>query len=465
MELLLFGTDHKRSSPEQRELLAFVEEEIPGALKEIVSNPNVNEVCIVNTCNRVEFYASVEDDACLPRAIREYYQNARGTDIRELTHQFYYLKNEQAANHLFRVICSLDSMVLGEVDVIHQVKQMYQMAADAGTSGLMIDRAFHQAFSVAKKARAETSISQGSTSVAMVAVEHAQRVLKGLEEVSAAVIGAGKMATRMARYLAKRGVGSLTLVNRTVEKVRNEAQSLGADIAGLDELGQVLADRELIMLAIDYNHEHLLTADDLSQLMIDRGGRPLTLIDISVPRVVEATPDLPDTVRVYDLDDFEEILQENQRSREAAVTDVEAIIDDYVSRFGQWRQEAVILPDVIRLRRRVKEMCREEIDRHQDEIPAEALPAVREIAKAISERIIKTPIQSLKAQVYETEPHTPLTDFRRLFDLEIVDSADQCGDVCATARERRTPTDGASCDLCAPYGSCAKLHASTEFAS
>lgn len=459
MELFLFGTNYKRTGAEQRESLAFVEEDIPDALAEIIAIPEISEACIVSTCNRVEFYICAREEVCVPRLIRQYYQRARDLDIREFTHQFYYLKNKDAVRHLFRVIASLDSMVLGEVDIIHQVKRMYQLCVAAGANGLVLDRAFHQTFMLAKKARSETKISEGSMSVAMVAVEHVQRLLGGLEGLSATVVGAGQMSIRMARYLNKRGIASLTIANRTRTRVLREAERLRASVVDLDGLRGSVAETDVVMIAIDYGHRYLWTTETLERIAADRGGRPLTVVDISVPRVVEPAEDPPDGVTILDLDDFDPILQENKRRRQAAVADVEALIDTFVDRFATWRHEAVILPDVIRLRKMVKRMCTEEIERHAAEIPQEAIPAVRKLTEALSERIIKTPIQSLKSQIYEMDPHEPLTDFRRLFNLAVVEPED---DAACRSEEVGHPE---TCEMCAPTGSCVMSRHESQFAS
>jgi glutamyl-tRNA reductase len=189
-----------------------------------------------------------------------------------------------------------------------------------------------------------------------------------------------------------------------------------------------------------------------------RDGRPLTVVDISVPRVVEPPNDPPEGVTVLDLGDFDPILEENKRRREAAIADVEVLIGTYVDRFATWRHEAVILPDVIRLRKMVKQMCAEELEKHADGIPEEAIPAVRKLTEALSERIIKTPIQSLKAQIYEEDPREPLTDFRRLFNLTVVEPEDE---VCRSEDIGHPET----CEMCAPTGSCVMSRHQSEFAS
>jgi glutamyl-tRNA reductase len=346
-------------------------------------------------------------------------------------------------------------MVIGEVDIIHQVKRMYELATDAGTTGLLTDRAFHQAFMVAKKAQNDTRISVGSTSVAKIAVEHAERHLGSLSDVRAAVVGAGKMSLRMARYLGKHGAGDITLVNRTVEKAQPEAQRLGARVVGLSRLRETIDDSDLLMISIEYDRGYLLDGESLREIAAGRDGRELTVVDISTPRVVERGGEPSKGIRVFDMDDFEAILAENLEHRRAAVVDVERIIDTVVERFSSWRREARVLPDIIRLRKKVKRMCEEELERYAATIPEEMVPAVKDFATALTERIINAPIQTLRSWMEASDGGEPLDEFRQLFDLDVVDEyyrADSEGAADGDRAARCSEAQQPNCELCGADG-------------
>jgi glutamyl-tRNA reductase len=415
MVITLFGTNHSFLDVAERELLAIPDAEIPDALAELVSDPHIEEACIVNTCNRVEFYIYSDDGACVPRAVRTLYQKRRGIDIRKYTDGFYFRKDDQAVRQLFRVISGLDSMVIGEVDIIHQVKQMYQLCVDAGTSGLILDRIFHQAFSVSKRVRSETSISAGTTSLAMIAVDCVARQRGTLKGSRTAVVGSGPMAMRMARYLQKKGAASLTLVNRTISRVAHHAPRLGAQVRSFDDLATVLSENDVVMFGIRYDG-HLITTDDLKRMATTNPG--LVIVDIGVPRVVQHAENTADGVQVFDIDDFHGVLEETFERRKLAAGEAEQIIDREIEKFSSWRQHAVVLPDIVQLRRKVGQICESELEKHTANLPEESLEAVRSFARSLSERIIQTPIETLRAQMFTPDSGERLARFRELFNLD-----------------------------------------------
>jgi len=463
VELLLYGTNHTRLSAEQRESLSFLEDEIPTTLKQLAADPSVREVCVISTCNRVEFYVAANDAACLPRIVRRYYQDTRDIDIRAISDAFYYYRNEDAVRHLFHVITSLDSMVIGEADIVHQVKTMYQLATDAGTNGLLTDRAFHQAFMVAKKARSDTNIGVGSTSVAMVAVEYVERHRGSLTDSAPLIVGAGQMSMKMAQYLKKHGAPSLTIANRSVEKAAKKARELNGRAVPLSQLTSAIQDADIVMIGIDYGRQLLLDHENLARIAEEREHRPLAIVDISTPKVVAEVDGSIPGIHVFDLDDFQPILDENERRRQEAIRDVERIIDVVVERFATWRHEAQILPDIIQLRKKVKAMANDEIERHAKELPEEMRPILKSFAKALSERIINAPIQTLRSWMYDSQsPDTTeaLNEFRALFDLDVVDKANDhavgdrnTGSPTGEAGAQDAPVNAApNCELCAPHG-------------
>jgi len=248
LELLLYGTNHTLLDVDQREQFALSQDELPEVLQSLVARGEVREVCVLSTCNRVEFLFVAREAFCVPRVVREELQERKGVDIREWPEGFYFYENAEAVEHLFRVITSLDSMVIGEVDIIHQVKEMYQIASDAGTTDIVLDRLFHQAFKIGKQARTDTDISMGTMSVAMAAVEQLQHDYGDLSDRDALVVGGGKMARQAARYLDKRGIRSLRIANRTLEHVSHHAERLGAQLVPLEELTDHVAEVDVLII-------------------------------------------------------------------------------------------------------------------------------------------------------------------------------------------------------------------------
>ena len=367
--LQLFGTSHKLLGVEERETLAFSDDEIPEVLAELTADPRINEACIVTTCNRVEFYVSCDAALCLPRHIRALYERRRGIDIREYHDGFFFMKDADAVRHLFRVISSLESMVLGEVEVVHQLKRMYRLASEAGATGIVLHRAFHDAFRVGKKVRSATAISAGSTSVAMIAVDHVLQHRGRLDRAHATVIGAGPMARRMARYLLKRGVASLTLMNRTESRVRGFADEIGVDCLPLDELDAAIARSDILMVGI--RHERYLLDAETIRAIGARRDRPLTIVDIGVPRVVAHVSSDAAGVEVFDIDDLSEVLTDNIARRREAAAEAATIIERYVDGYT---------------RRKVKQTCEDDAGRDADRLSGESLDLIRGFASSLSER-------------------------------------------------------------------------------
>jgi glutamyl-tRNA reductase len=433
LELLLYGTNHTLLDVDQREQFALSQDELPEVLQSLAAREEVREVCVLSTCNRVEFLFVAREAFCVPRVVREELQERKGVDIREWPEGFYFYENAEAVEHLFRVITSLDSMVIGEVDIIHQVKEMYQIASDAGTTDIVLDRLFHQAFKIGKQTRTDTDISMGTMSVAMAAVEQLQHDYGDLSDRDALVVGGGKMARQAARYLDKRGIRSLRIANRTLDNVRHHAERLGAQLVPLQELTAHVAAVDVLIISIDYENDTLLTTDDLAALDAQRDERRLTVVDISVPRVVAHTEGSFESLSVLDIEDFEEVLNENYRKRQAAVTQVEQIIEKAVRRFTHWQREAVVLPDIIELRRKVKAIAEEEVEKRNGELPEDAEKTIKELTNSITERIIDVPIRQLKDAVLNQGDDAQLEHFRRLFSLG---EPDQPDDTAAGERDK-----------------------------
>ena len=415
--LRLYGTNHTRTGVDQREQISFAGDEIPAVLGEILKNSGVHEAAIISTCNRLEFLLVTEHDVCVPRLVREILQKHRNVDIRAWSDAFYFYQEMEVVQHTYRVVCSLDSMVIGEVDIAHQMKEMYQLASRAGATGHILNRLFHQAFGVGKQARSSTEISTGTTSVAVAAVDLVCRTAGPLSGKDALVVGGGKMGAQLARYLHKRGVGSLAIANRTLSRIEHIARQTNALTLTLDDVLPRLSQVDIVMVGLSHDGEPLISAADL-KAHAAQNGRKLIVVDISVPRAV-AEPESPvNGVAVYDIGSLEGVLDSDYRRREAAAKEVESIIEQAALRFEEWYREAAILPDVIALRRKVHEIYESELAKRASDLPEDQRQLLRQFAKSMSERIIQLPVGILREAVVENSNRNLLESFRRLFGIE-----------------------------------------------
>jgi glutamyl-tRNA reductase len=337
MPVVVIGLSHRTSPVEVREKFAFKEPEIPGAVAELRQRGLVDEAVIVSTCNRVELYVSTQLDA--PRAFSELQQflvthHAYPDPVHDHLYQF---AEPDSLQHLFKVASGLDSMVLGETEILGQLKQAYDLALKHKCTGARLNKAFQKAFNVAKQIRTETNIQRGSISVASVSVELAEKIFDSLKEHHVMVIGAGDTSEKTARALLSRGAKSITVTNRTVEKAESLAQELGGRAVGFDQWEAEFAQID-IAISSTSAPGYVITRPKLEQLMKSRRQRPLLLIDIAVPRDIDPDVNQMDGVYLYNVDDLQTIADDYLQQRREEVAQCEAIIRQKVESLMQERR-------------------------------------------------------------------------------------------------------------------------------
>ncbi len=392
MTLVLYGANHKSLDVDRREQIAVSEAELPSCLTRLYEQPGIREAALLSTCNRVEILLVCSSAVEAPKFVRSVLREIKAVDIRPWQDSFYCLHEREAARHLFRVITSLDALVVGEVEIVRQVKDAYRQAVDTGTTGPVLNRLFHEAFRIGKQARSKTQIGAGTVSVSVAAVEMAARLCDGLADKRTLVIGAGKMATQIMRYLRKREVRSLTVANRTRENALPIAEELDASIAGLHEIEPALAEADLAFLSLQYANRYLINRTQLQALDRHRNGRPLVLIDISVPRIVEAQADDLSSVALYSIESVSPIVDANYDRRLMAVPQVEELIETAVERFAEQhvRSGDGDEPGRERLRDRLHSVCKEEVARWEHSLDERNAGELRRFAESLTQRMIHT---------------------------------------------------------------------------
>jgi glutamyl-tRNA reductase len=419
-ELLALGISHKTAPLELRERLALTEGRAVSVLNELLSGSEMLEGVALSTCNRTELYLVTSDPVAAESSALGVL--ARQADLRptELVGHLYSLRAADAARHLYRVTAGLDSMIIGEAEVQGQVKRAYELALVENATGAILNRLFRGALAAGKRARTETAIGEKGLSISSVAVELAQRVLGDLARRRVLVIGAGETAELTARALAARGVETVFVANRRYDRAIGLAQRFGGEAVRFDELPGQLELADIVVSATNSPH-HIVEREELEQVMAQRQGRPLLLVDIAVPRDVDpACRELPG-VSVHDVDDVQAIVERNASVREAEARDAERILEAELARFQRWLSTLEVVPTVAALRERGEEIVRRVLA--ENESRWEGLsPADRErleaMANAIVSRMLHEPTLRMKRSADDEDTYAYVHAMRELFGLD-----------------------------------------------
>lgn len=422
MHVIALGMNHKTAPVAVRERLALTERTQEAVLAALTAAEPVQESVIVSTCNRLEVYAVVTRYHEAMEALVKLLSEHSGLPLNDLLPHLYFHHHHEVARHLFRVSCGLDSMVIGEDEILGQVREAYRSAEKNGCVGRLLHELFQRALRVGKRARAQTAIGEHAASVSYAAVELARQQLGSLAGRSVMVVGAGAMAERAADTLRRHGTAPVTFVNRTLEHAEALAQRWQGEALALDRLPDMLTQVDIAIFSTAAPH-HLLSAGDLRAAMAQRGGRPLLVIDIAVPRNVDPEAASVPGVTLFDIDGLQQIIAENLRQREAEVPAVEALIRQEVASFSQWLEQQEIAPLIRSLRQKAEEIRQEELAKLKQKLPElnRRQWALIETATAvIVNKILTTPTQRLKQAAGDDQAVVYARTLSELFDLRDV---------------------------------------------
>jgi len=326
MEIVVLGISHKTAPVEVRERYSVAEWAVPEALEKLRQLDGVNGAVLLSTCNRVEIYATVAPDAGPRSAVLNSMRAALAKEDSPEHEGFYEVTSPDSVRHLFKVASGLDSMVLGETEILGQLKQAYSVALETGATCKLLNKAFQTAFNVAKKIRTDTNIQRGSVSVASVSVELAQKIFESLAKQRVMVIGAGDTSEKTARALQSRGAKSIMVSNRSFERAEALARELDGQAIHFESWPTEFPKVDIVISSTAAPH-YLITRGNLEPLLASRGSRPLLLIDIAVPRDIDPEVNFLDDVYLYNVDDLQAIADEYQRLRREELDVCEKIID------------------------------------------------------------------------------------------------------------------------------------------
>jgi glutamyl-tRNA reductase len=414
-ELLVLGVSHHTAPVALRERLALTERAGERFLEELVAQDPITEAVAISTCNRTEIYLVTSDPV---RAEAELLGKlARGAGIRptELAAVVYSPRNCDAARQLYRVTAGLDSMITGEAEVQGQVKRAYESALAAGTTGPLTNRLFGAALQAGKRVRSETGIGRERVSISTVAVDLARDVVGDLSARSVVIIGAGETAELTARALADQGVRTVFVANRHADRARSLAEQFGGEVGSLDSLPARMEEADIVVSSTASPHP-IVDADDLAVVMRARGGRPLVLIDIAVPRDIEHACGQLEGVRVYDMDDLQAAVARNLSVREAERARAEAVVEEEIQRFARWLAQLDVMPTITSLREHgagiVDQVLAENAGRWESASPRD-IARIEAVARAVMQRLLHEPTIRLKES-----GHGRQQVLRELFGLE-----------------------------------------------
>jgi glutamyl-tRNA reductase len=421
MSIVLIGVNHKTAPVEVRELLAFSETACAEGLRALVDGEVVREGLIVSTCNRVEVLTATTSEQITQsrERITNFLSQSRSLPHDLFREHSYSHIDDQAVRHIFRVASSLDSMVVGEPQVLGQVRKAYSVALEAGTAGRVLNRLIHQTFRVAKRVRSETGIAANAVSISYMAVELGKKIFGSLKGRSVLLVGAGEMAELSARHLISAGVSKVLIANRTEESSERLAKEFGGEAVSFERLADYLPEADIVICSTGAG-EYVVTANMAREALNRRRNRPAFFIDISVPRNLDpAIGGLPNAF-VFDIDDLESVVSSNIREREREAERAELIVDSEVMQFQQSLRVLEIGPSIGALRQTFQDIARSEMIRQRNRLgpltPEQESAVEALLLSAVNK--ISHPLIDRMRRSFEASDNESIQAWRDVFDLE-----------------------------------------------
>jgi glutamyl-tRNA reductase len=434
MRLFAVGLSHRTAPVELREAEDYSRGGAAAALSALAQRGAGREFVVLSTCNRAEIYAVGDTDAT-GEALGQFFGEYHSIPHAQIAEHLYVHRGAEAARHLFRVAAGLDSLVVGEPQILGQVKTAYAAASDHQFTSALINRLFHSAFTVGKRVRAETGLGEGAVSVSYAAISLAKKIFGNLSGCQVLILGAGEMAKLTGIHLQAQRVKRITIASRTLASAQTLASRLDGVAVGWDEVDAALSAADIVVSATGAA-QPILTRARVEEAMRARRSRPLFIIDIAVPRDVETGVGGLGQVFLYNIDDLRTIVQENLARRGSELARAEAIVDEEVVRFTAWMQSREIVPTVVALRQRFEGIRRAELQRLEPKLaglPPEARSRVDEVTRLIVEKLLLTPTEQLKLVSDEAMLVAYADALNRLFHL--AHEADTSHDAAASKEE------------------------------
>lgn len=418
-QIVLLGVNHNTAPVEVRERLSLNEGDTP-ALRLFAELPSCAEVVFLSTCNRVEVLVSTNRLDEVKESIKELWLDRGKMDSNTLQGALYEYEGMSAIRHLFRVASSLDSMVVGEPQILGQLKDAYRMASEAKTAGMVLNRLLHKAFSVAKRVRTETRIASHAVSISYAAVELAKKIFGDLAGKNGMLIGAGEMAELAAQHLIASGADKLVVANRTLSRAVELSRSLGGSAISLEEVGDALVDADIVISSTGAPGI-ILRKDQVKRIMRPRRHRLLFFIDIAVPRDIDPKVNEIDNVYLYDIDDLKGVIEFNKAEREKEASKADRMVDAEVIKFMAWMESLNVVPVIQHLQEKAEAVRQKELSRSHkvlESLNDEQQKALDVLTRSIVQKILHDPVVFLKKGAQEKDSNMMLDAACRLFGID-----------------------------------------------
>ena len=420
MHTLVVGLNYKTAPVEIREKLSFIESELPKAMAALKKEKSILEDVIVSTCNRTEIYAVVDQLHTGRYYIKQFLAKWFDISVEQFDEHLYIREDDDSLHHLFRVTSGIDSMVLGETQILGQVKKSFLDAQEVGTTGTIYNHLFKQAVTFAKRAHNETTINENAVSVSYAAVELAKKIFGSLKNKHVAILGAGKMGELAIQNLYGNGVGKVTVVNRTFEKAEKLASKFNGDAKSMQELQCMLLEADILISstgATDYviDYELMQFVERL------RKGKPLFMVDIAVPRDIDPHISVLPNVFLYDIDDLQGIVEANLAEREQAAKEITEMIGQEVIQFKDWFATLGVVPVISALRKKANRIQQETMASIENKMPnltEREMKILNKHTKSIINQLLKDPILQAKELANSPKANQQLQLFQQIFGIE-----------------------------------------------
>ncbi|WP_018921633.1 glutamyl-tRNA reductase [Salsuginibacillus kocurii] len=420
MHILVAGLDYKTAPIDIREQFAFSEDELPQALDQLRNMKSVLECVILSTCNRTEIYAVVDQLHTGRHFTKKFLSHWSRRPVEDFEHTLTIKENDEAIRHLLRVTTGLDSMVVGETQILGQVKDSFFNAQEEGTTGTIFNELFKQAVTFAKRAHSETAINENAVSVSYAAVELGKTIFGDFKGKQVAVLGAGKMSELTAKHLHANGAPDISVLNRTYSRAQELAERFLGKARVMDELEQVLAEADVVISSTG-SQSYVISKGMMESILKKRKGRPLFMLDIALPRDLDPELASLENVYMYDIDDLEGIVQSNvaERTREAQV--IEEMLETELATFKEWVHTLGVVPVISALRSKalaIQAETMESIERKLPELGEREKKVLRKHTKSIVNQLLREPVTRAKEMSGEEDADESLALFTEIFGLE-----------------------------------------------
>jgi glutamyl-tRNA reductase len=419
MNLLAIGVNHRTAPIDIRERIFFTEKELPDAYDELLKKYGFNEAVILSTCNRTEIYTVTNPFSLRYGDLLEFIREYKDAQSFAKPEYFYRYFASGAAHHLFRVASGIDSMVIGDIQILAQLKESYYFSEQRKASGFLTNRLFHTAFRVGKRARTETEIGDGAVSISYAAVELANKIFADLSKKRALLIGAGETGELTAKHLKSKGIGELVITNRTRSRSEELAAKIGGTVVDFENFVNELERIDIVISSVQAP-EPIIDAVTMQRALRRRGNDPIFLIDIGVPRNIDPACNKFDNVFLHDIDALKHIIDKNLLKRQQETPKIEHIIMEELQELFAWYNSLKLNPTISELRQMFEFIRQAEVEKHINKFKEEDRELIDIVTKRIINKLLHTPMTTLRSSNGDPEDDTLtyISSIRKLFGLE-----------------------------------------------